>query len=469
YATGIFGKWHNGAHYPYHPMGRGFDEFVGFTSGHWSSYFDTTVEKNGKPFYAEGYLPDVLTDEALSFMKQKSSINQPFFCFVPYQTPHTPLQVPDAYFDKFKGKGADDFNATMYGMAENIDDNIGRLLAGLEKLKIRDNTLIIYMSDNGPLNLRYNKGLKGRKGQVNEGGVRVPFFMNWKDQIEPGIRNDFPLAHIDVLPTLIHLLGIEYRPKNALDGINFKALLTDAGSLPARELFMEWGGNKRVLSDNHLMINEELYNLAEDEGQKDDIRSDFPKIYEDLNSSYQNWYNEFLQETVVKEIPVGYADYPSTVLPAHEANLFPEFEFRKDRRHTGIAYHSLYGWAHDWIDDWTKTNAYASWNLRIVEAGTYEIRINYALSKKNVGATLLLELGDQKIRVADLAAFEHTPRKSHDRIPREVEAPETDWKTIKVATLEIPAGAIELKVSSTEIPGEKSIELKDVILTRIIN
>lgn len=119
YQTGIFGKWHNGAHYPYHPIGRGFDEFVGFTSGHWSSYFDTTIEKNGSPFITKGYLPDVLTDEAISFIKRSHANKQAFFCYVPFQTPHTPLQVPDVYFDKYKNKEVDDFNATIYGMVEN--------------------------------------------------------------------------------------------------------------------------------------------------------------------------------------------------------------------------------------------------------------------------------------------------------------------------------------------------------------
>ena len=137
YTTGIFGKWHNGAHYPYHPLGRGFDEFVGFASGHWTSYFNTTIEKNGKPFKTEGYLPDVLTNEAIGFIEKSHQNKTPFFCYLPYQTPHTPLQVPDKYFDKYKNKGVDDFNATIYGMAENIDDNVGRLLNTLETLNIK--------------------------------------------------------------------------------------------------------------------------------------------------------------------------------------------------------------------------------------------------------------------------------------------------------------------------------------------
>ena len=131
YSTGLFGKWHNGAHFPYHPLGRGFDQFVGFTSGHWSNYFDTVIEKNGSSFKVNGYLPDALTEESISFIRKSASQGKPFFCYISFPTPHTPLQVPDVYFDKYKAQGVDDFNATIYGMGENIDWNIGRLLEEL--------------------------------------------------------------------------------------------------------------------------------------------------------------------------------------------------------------------------------------------------------------------------------------------------------------------------------------------------
>ena len=467
YSTGIFGKWHNGAHYPYHPLGRGFEEFVGFTSGHWSSYFDTTIEKNGKPFYAEGYLPDVLTKEAIDFIKRKTAAKQPFFCFLPYQTPHTPLQVPDKYFDKFKHKGADDFNATMYGMAENIDDHVGEILKELERLHIRENTIIIYLSDNGPMNLRYNSGLKGRKGQVDEGGMRVPFIVNWKNHIEPGLVSNYPLAHIDLLPTLTSLLGIDYTAKNALDGLDFKSLLSGSTEPESRDLYMEWGNNERVLSKDYLMINKQLYNLGNDPGQKFDIREDYPEVYDSLQVKYMHWKNNLPTEKNAPLIPVGYLDYPLSTLPAHEANLHPPFEFRKDRRHTGIAYHSLYGWAHDWIDHWTKTSAYVTWDLDIVESGTYEIELNYALAASDVGAKLAIEIDGQRIELEGLKSFKHSERPSHDRIPRVQEAPETDWNLVHAGTLHIEKGTATLKILSLEIPGEKSIELKEVLIRRI--
>ena len=466
YKTGAFGKWHNGAHFPYHPLGRGFDEFVGFTSGHWTSYFNTTIEKNGKPLKTEGYLPDVLTDEAIEFVEENNSKETPFLCYVPYQTPHTPLQVPDKYFDKYKAKGVDDFNATIYGMCENIDDNVGRILQKLDELNIRENTIVIYMSDNGPLNFRFNQGLKGKKGMVDEGGIKVPFIINWKNKIKAGQLIEQPLAHIDVLPTLLALTDSNFKFKNQIDGINFKSLLDGETEFKKRQLFAEWRGRKRVLSENYLLINEELFDVSNDSNQTTDIREEFQKVYDSLSVAYNNWFKEVSIKNEKKLIAVGYKDFPITYLPAHEANLFPSFGFRKDRRHTGIAYHSLYGWAHDWIDFWTKTTAYVTWDINIVEKGTFQIELKYALDTANRSTKLVLEIDNQKIIIDSLAPFEHGDFENFDRVKREQEAPETDWKTSIIGSLNLSKGIKKIKIAALEIPGKKSIELKEILIKR---
>ena len=135
YATGCFGKWHNGAHFPFHPNQQGFDEFIGFCAGHWNNYFNTTLQHNGEPFPTEGYITDVLTDEAIKFIEQSG--DEPFFCYVPYNVPHGPFQVPDQYFDKYynqldtmQDETERNKLAAVYGMCENMDANIGRLLIG---------------------------------------------------------------------------------------------------------------------------------------------------------------------------------------------------------------------------------------------------------------------------------------------------------------------------------------------------
>lgn len=467
YTTGIFGKWHNGAHYPYHPLGRGFDSFVGFTSGHWSNYFNTTIEKDGKPFLAEGYLTDVLTTEAIDFMEQSSKSGQPFFCYVPYQAPHTPVQVPDKYFDKYKAKGLDDFNAAIYGMNENIDWNVGRLYKTIEELGVLENTIIIYLSDNGPLNYRYNAGLKGKKGGVDEGGVRVPFIMNWKGHIEANHKINQSLAHIDLLPTLIDLLEIDYHPINTIDGVSFTPLLFGDTTMQDRPLFNEFFGRGRLLADPYLYVEDGLYDIRKDPNQHQNLKTEKPDVYKALQSQYHQFRSDLPSaQDQVKYIPVGYNAYPITTLPAHEANLYPPFAMRKDRRHTGIAYHSLYGWAHDWIDFWTSTDAHAYWNIRVEESGTYQVLMEYALAPENVGVSLDIAIGDAELAYTVDVPFEHSEYVNYDRVLRDVEAPETNWASTIIGQVSLSKGEMQLTVKSKSIPGLKSIELKSVQLIK---
>ncbi|MGV3484176.1 MAG: sulfatase-like hydrolase/transferase, partial [Planctomycetaceae bacterium] len=188
YATGAFGKWHNGSQWPYHPMARGFDEYVGYTSGHWGEYFDPPLEDNGKPIRAKGYIVDVLTERALNFIDRHR--DQPFFCYVPFTTPHSPWAVPKEDWARFKDKPItqsasqpkqEDLDHTRCALAmlENQDRNVGRVLQRLDELKLTDDTIVVYFSDNGPNSWRFNGGMKGRKGSTDEGGVRSTCFWRW--------------------------------------------------------------------------------------------------------------------------------------------------------------------------------------------------------------------------------------------------------------------------------------------------
>src|SRR5688572_4791575 len=147
YATGCFGKWHNGTQYPYHPRGRGFDEYYGFTSGHWGTYFDPALDHNGQPVRGKGFIADDLTDRAMEFMAGSASNARPFFCYVAYNTPHSPMQVPDRFYEKFAKRELtmrgtnprqEDVEHTRAALAmcENLDWNVGRMLARLDELKL---------------------------------------------------------------------------------------------------------------------------------------------------------------------------------------------------------------------------------------------------------------------------------------------------------------------------------------------
>src|SRR5688572_24039164 len=220
YATGAFGKWHNGTQYPYHPNGRGFDEYYGFTSGHWGTYFDPPLEHNGKVVRGEGYITDDLTSRAIGFIERNAGNagdageGRPFFCYVPYNTPHSPMQVPEKFYAKFakaelkmrpEKSGRDDgveHTRAALAMVENIDWNVGRILKKLDELKLAEDTIVVYFHDNGPNGWRWNGGMKGRKGSVDEGGIRSPCFMRGPKHLPAGKRVPQIAGAIDLLPTL---------------------------------------------------------------------------------------------------------------------------------------------------------------------------------------------------------------------------------------------------------------------------
>ena len=186
YKTGLFGKWHLGEYYPMTPAAQGFDEFIGFRTGHHADYYDPILEHNGKDQAYQGYITDLLTEEAFTFMEKAES---PFFCYLSLNAPHTPLQIDSSYYISFLEKGLNERTARVYGMMENIDENVGKLLDQLEKIDKLRETIVIFMSDNGPINgwrvpqekMRYNAGLRDQKFTIYEGGIRTQCFWHWPE------------------------------------------------------------------------------------------------------------------------------------------------------------------------------------------------------------------------------------------------------------------------------------------------
>jgi arylsulfatase A-like enzyme len=250
YATGMIGKWHNGAlDDRYHPNARGFDEFYGFCGG-WMDYFDWIVERNGAKERADKrYLTDVFTDEAVDFVQRHRE--ESFLLCVTYNAPHSPLQAPKDRSQPYLEAGLSPGAGITYAMNEIMDDGVGRILAKLDALGLRDNTIVMFTSDNGPaFHLRddqvpegydtecrrYNCGLNGQKGSVYEGGIRVPMIIRWPDGLEAGVFSDAQIHFTDWLPTLMAAADIERPSGRPLDGREVLPVLRceDADKAPPR-------------------------------------------------------------------------------------------------------------------------------------------------------------------------------------------------------------------------------------------
>ena len=468
YQTGLFGKWHNGFHYPMDPNGQGFDTFFGFKKGHWNNYFDTELEYNGVPVKTKGYITDVLTDSALAFIERNQKV--PFLAYIPYNAPHSPFQVPDIYFDKYKAQGLDDKNAAVYGMVENIDENIGRIIEKLDQLKLSENTIVIFLTDNGPNGGdRFNGDMKGWKAKVDEGGVRVPFFIKWPAKIEPETVVKELTAHIDFLPSLIELANIKPPQTKPLDGRSFASLIFEEDSeWSDRFLYTHqsrWDSLEQfpasVRNNRYRLVRYgdkwELYDLQSDPSQRRDVSDEFPAIVEKMSTAYEDWFTEVTSELQGRKlIPVGYTESLTTTLPVTESYFDGNVLFKGKS-----------GWSNDWLTNWNNTDDKIWWELDVVNEGSFEVILEYTLKKENVGTQVQVLGGLKTIDVQFDEDFDPEFKPSPDRVVRG-EVYEKEWARKLVGLIELKKGKTKIELKARVIPGEESIELKSLILKKIL-
>jgi len=356
YETGIFGKWHLGDNYPFRPQDRGFKKTVvnggggvGQQPDTWGNdYFNDVYLHDGKPEKFNGYCTDIWFDHALAFIKKHQG-KKPFFTYLTTNAPHGPFNVSDSYRLKYSDN-SDIANPAFYGMIENIDDNMGRLLAFLKESGLEKNTILIFLTDNGTAaGVRFNKnreiiqgfnaGMRGIKGSEYEGGHRVPFYIRWPDgNIEAG-RDIMTLAsHIDVLPTLIDLLKLDSPKELQFDGQSLKTELYGNEDLEEnrtivtdsqREEFpQKWKKSATMRGKWRLINGNELYNVADDPAQKNDLAIEQPEMVRELREDYETWWSDIegsFQDTPL--ISICPPEESVTILNIHDMHLDMGFEY----------------------------------------------------------------------------------------------------------------------------------------------
>ena len=338
YATGIFGKWHLGdedAHQPYH---RGFQEV--FTHGgggigqsynnscgdvpdnQKKMYFDPVFRHNRTFVQTKGFCTDVIFTAALGWIKAQKSKGVPFFAFIPTNAPHGPMQCPDSYLQPYLDAGLDaKRTAPFYGMITNIDDNVGRLMAKIKAWGLAENTLVIFMTDNGTSGGAkvFNAGMRGQKGSAHEGGTRVPAFFQWPGRIKAGVDVDCLSAHIDLFPTLAELCIASIPGTQKPDGRSLLPLLEgDTGSWSDRYLFTHLGrwdfgkadGAKyrscAVRSQRFRLVNHrQLFDMENDPRQKRNVAAEFPEVTKEMQQAYDQWWDEMRPLMINEETPMA--------------------------------------------------------------------------------------------------------------------------------------------------------------------
>jgi len=335
YRTGIFGKWHLGDNYPLRSMDQGFEETLVLRGGGIGQpsdppggerYHDPVLVQNGALKKFEGYCSDVYTDHALQFIEKNRA--NPFFVFLPYNAPHGPLETPEKEWKEYKDKDVtqqptlgfqhkkidEDSARKVYAMVANVDANVGRVIKKLDALGLSENTIVIFLTDNGPQQPRYNTGLRGLKTTVYDGGIRVPFFMRWKGRIAAGMQLPQVCAHIDVVPTLLDICGIAQPEALKLDGRSFWPLLSNkAVEQATRSLFFQWhrGDEPEALRAFAVRTQQwklvqaagvqekqpftakyELFDMIADPFELNDVAAQKPEIVAQLKAEHEAWHAE---------------------------------------------------------------------------------------------------------------------------------------------------------------------------------
>jgi arylsulfatase A-like enzyme len=310
YRTALFGKWHLGDNYPYRPQDRGFQETIWFPSSHipsaagyWNNdYFDDVYNHNGVPQSFKGYCTDVFFHEATEWMRERAARKETFFCYLPLNAPHGPLFVPDRYRQPYRDQKHS--IASFFGMIANIDENLGKLETFLRESGLRENTIFIFMTDNGTATGEtvFNAGMRGKKIDLYEGGHRVPFFLRWPaGQLRASGDLGLLTECQDVLPTLLDLCGLK-KGKGKFDGVSLAPLLRGkTETLPERMLVTQFSrmnqpqprkGDAAVLWKKWRLVSDtELYYIALDPAQQRNVIGQFPDVTAKMRKHYDKWWS----------------------------------------------------------------------------------------------------------------------------------------------------------------------------------
>ncbi|MGB7395953.1 MAG: arylsulfatase [Pricia sp.] len=511
YRTAAYGKWHNGMQPPYHPNSQGFDDFYGFASGHWGNYFSPMLEHNGAIVQGDGFLVDDLTDHGLEFIQQNQ--DTPFFLYLPFNTPHSPMQVPDEYWQPFEerelkmfadkrdtrkiGNNQDaentenaenpKFTKAALAMVENIDYNVGRIMARLRKLYLEDDTIVIYLSDNGPNSFRWNGGMRGKKGDTDEGGTRSPFYMQWKDSLPERKTISQIASSLDILPTLAEMVGVPPITAKPIDGKDLTPLLFESNvEWNDRIIYNHWNGKTSLRTQEYRLDDENrLYRISKDRGQKTDLSARLPQLKDSLIQEKQDWLAEVQPKpaaTNVKPLAAETEKVPDTTggdlkpqsaatddrpfTLGHPSYLYTQLPARDAIAHGNIERSNKYP-NDSFFTDWKSVNDSITWEVDVLADGHFKVQLYYAAKEENLGSIIELSLGKSKI--AKKVNEAHDPPlkgMENDRVPRQ-ESYVKDFKPMDLGTMVLKKGKGTLTLKALEIPGEEAVDFRLLLFRKV--
>jgi len=469
YATAACGKWHNGMQPPYHPNSRGFDDYYGFCSGHWGNYFSPMLEHNGAIVKGEGFLVDDLTNHGIEFIEINK--DKPFLLYLPYNTPHSPMQVPDKWYKKFENMNLEmrandaekenmEFTKAALAMCENIDWNVGRVVKKLEELGIDDNTIVIYFNDNGPNSWRWNGGMKGRKGSTDEGGVRTPLFVKWPAKIKKGLVVEQISSVIDLLPTLSGLAGIDHHIQKPLDGISLEPLLLEENPVwKDRYIFNQWKDRISVRNQKYRLDAEgALFDIENDRGQQFNVSEQLPGIQKELLEAKAVYIYDVvaeLPEEDLRAFPIGYPEAKYTQIPARDG--IAHGNIKRSNRFPNCSF----------FTNWTSLDDKVTWEVDVLEEGDFVVTLYYTCPEGDEGSLFQLTVGENSLKGQIETAFDPPLRgMENDRTKKRGESYVKDFKPLKLGVIHLNKGPGQLTLKALEKPGQTVMDVRLLMFER---
>ena len=489
YDTAIFGKWHLGDNYPFRPMDRGFKEslihgggVIGETPDYWGNdYYDDTYFRNGKPEKVSGYATDVWFNETKAFIKKSIKDSKPFFVYLPLNAPHGPYHVPEKYAKPYLNKkGIPKSRALFYGMIANIDENMANFRTFLKDNNLSDNTILVFMTDNGTSggsaqkvvkkenifevkNISgFNAGMRGKKGMVYEGGHRAICMLYWPNAKLSKKQNISKLtAHIDILPTLIDLADLRLKKKIKFDGKSLAPLLNKKTQNPWETRSLVVHDQTRfktkiiddrpikykeyaVMTEKWRLVGEELYDVVNDPGQTVDISENNKDVVEELMESYENWWTD---------ISENFNTYNRTIVGS---------TYQKEVQLSAQFWHGNYApYNQQHVRSALQTNGF--WDLEIAVEETYEIELRRWPKELNLAIDALVKAPvldpkkqDIAARLVNLKTSSIIPTSARLQIGGfdQIKPVKKGQKTV-VFEVKLPKGKVNLKTWFINNKGEK--------------
>ena len=403
-------------------------------------------------------------------MERSQKAGKPFFAYLPYNTPHSPMQVPDRWWDKFKDKEIKLRNRDprrenlphlrcALAMCENIDWNVGRLLNKLDQLDVAKDTIVVFFHDNGPNGVRWNGGMKGRKGSTDEGGVRSPLLVRWPAAISKGTFIK-PIASVmDLLPTLADCAGVPVVSKKKLDGRSLKPLLLGQKEQWADRTIMNcWRGKVSARTQRYRLGHTgQLFDMVADPGQRKDISKEKPQIAARLLGEVGHWKKTVLSELGEDNRPfvIAHPDYEWTQIPARDG--IAHGGIKRSNKFPNCSY----------FFNWTSLDDKITWQAQVGASGQYEVTLHYAVPKGDEGALLELSHNGQGLRHRITQPHEVPDRgQENDRVKR-MESYVKDFKAVKMGVLDLKKGKGDLTLQALKIPGKTALEFRLLMLRRV--